>query len=210
MASNRRILLASLVVAAFVLLQAGSAAAMRFEMPNGERGFRFRWISLDFILGANTINCEIRLRGSFHSKTINKVTGALVGYVEEAIFINLCTNGGAARFLTENLPWHIRYASFSGSLPRINAINLQLIGMRAQIVPMGGPTCLMTTTTINPLYLIAAVEESENTFASIAPNETVGIPVMGMGCPGEVRLRNRGTFSAWGEEFTSIQIRLIA
>jgi hypothetical protein len=203
----RRLAAPLVLGAALLCLAAGIAAANRFEISNAERGFRLRWTSIKFIVAEKTVDCEVRINGSFHSRVITKTAGLLIGYVTEASFINLCT-GGEGRFLTESLPWHLRYAAFTGTLPRIGSVVLQIIGLRALILPTGGVSCLLTTTATNPLVILAIVEPTEPTFQSVKINETIPIPLTGMMCPGSATMGGEGIPTSWAE-IASIIIRLI-
>jgi len=121
----------------------GVAAATRLELD--ERRFNAKWSSLKFKgpFGETHANCPITLEGSFHSNTIAKTVGALIGHISRATS-GTCIEGSTT-ILQESLPWHITYAGFSGTLPDITLIMINLVGASFQV-----PLCLSTTTTARP------------------------------------------------------------
>jgi hypothetical protein len=85
--------------------------------------------------------CALTLEGSLHSRTLVKTTGALIGYITRAT-LGTCSRGSAT-ILSTSLPWHVRYASFSGTLPNITRLNSTFTGFQYQIrEPVFGVTCL--------------------------------------------------------------------
>ena len=77
--------------------------------------------SLQVSGGFGTVTCPpITLSGSFHSRTIAKVRSSLIGYVNSAGSTGSCSAIiSRTRVLTERLPWHVRYMSFSGDYRHI-------------------------------------------------------------------------------------------
>jgi len=56
--------------------------------------------------------------------------------------------------LTANLPWHLRYQSFSGALPNISAIAFQIIGFEYRIrETISAIACLFRSTEAHPLNM---------------------------------------------------------
>jgi hypothetical protein len=190
-------------IAALILLAAtGVASARRIELS--EQRFRTVFAPLTFgAEGQTPVVCRFTLEGSFHSKTISKVVGALVGYVTSAEVAN-CT-GETARVLKETLPWHIRYVSFRGTLPAITSIRDSIIGAAFLVRAFGFVSCLYQSTTTNPItgeVLITGGVGSRQ-----RADETALIPGAGL-CP-------EGFFQGTGENFvlgsttTRITIRLV-
>jgi hypothetical protein len=198
----------ALLVTSVLAVVAGTASANRLEIPN-TTSFRFSWSQLTFTFAGRTVNCEVRLTGLFHSRTITKVPGNLIGYVNEATTINLCT-GGEARALKESLPWHVRYASFTGTLPNISRIIIQIIGMSFRIQPREMIACLFRSSTTEPALFIFEVREGTLNSIEPAPGEITLQPGGMCEMAGRVTLGNvlRGSVSVLGE-VASIQIRLI-
>jgi len=97
---------------------------------------RATWASLEFGSPTATIRCRLTLEGSFHTRTIAKVRGSLIGALTRAIVVRPCTNGEAwADNGTEveplgtapnRLPFHLTYEGFRGTLPAIDEVRLLL------------------------------------------------------------------------------------
>jgi hypothetical protein len=151
MRNTTKLVCAGLAAALLMSFAVGTASARRIRVS--EQGFLARWNALSFIAAGRTVACPVTLEGSFHSKTLSKVCGQLIGYVSTA---QVPTNdsvhctGGTATALTEMLPWHIQYVSFAGVLPRITRIRIQLVGARFQVTPAGLSACLAGTTQAAP------------------------------------------------------------
>ncbi|MDQ2705862.1 MAG: hypothetical protein M3Y43_11900 [Pseudomonadota bacterium] len=111
------------------------------------------WTRMDFAGGFGTVECEVTLAGTVHTRTIAKTASTLIGYLTEARVV-ACRRGGAT-VLGASLPWHITYRSFEGTLPNITGIGLNVIGASFQMrEPTFGATCLMRSTAANPLIKI--------------------------------------------------------
>jgi len=130
-----KLVLAAMTAAALLASLAGSASARNFSVTN--RNFRVTWTPLITAepFGFFTVRCNMTMEGSFHENTIPKVLETLMGYITRAIASHPCTNGegwvwnGTEGALTgaSSLPWHIRYAGFTGTLPSISGIRINLI-----------------------------------------------------------------------------------
>lgn len=131
----------ALLLAAFV----GSASANR--LSQNETGFRDIYTPLTFVPSFGTAaRCPVTLEGTFHSRTITKTEGTLVGFVTR-VSVGTCESG-RARADTETLPWHIQYGGFTGTLPNITGITQYLIRPTFEIGGeiFGQPvTCRYTT-----------------------------------------------------------------
>jgi hypothetical protein len=191
------------VVAALILLAAtGVASARRIELS--ENHFRTVFTPITFgAEGFEPVICRLTLEGSFHSRTISKVVGALVGYVTSAEVAN-CTRE-TARALKETLPWHIQYVSFTGTLPNISSIRDSIIGSAFLVRAFGFVSCLYQSTTTHPNT--GEVVISGGVGRNQRADERVLIPGSGL-CP-------EGFFQGTGENFvqgsttTRITIRLV-
>jgi hypothetical protein len=155
MRTRSKLLFAALTATAFMAVAVSSASARRIELSN--QRYVATWPGLEFEVPAAgvLIKCPVTLEGSFHSRTLSKVSGQLIGYVTSAKVAGSrppCT-GGTATILTETLPWHVRYDSFSGVLPTITLIRIQLVGANFRIDPDGATNpCLARTSAANPAY----------------------------------------------------------
>lgn len=138
------------VVGASVLLGAlvSSASASRIAGTSETQRATFREVT--FAGGFGSSVCGLTLEGSLHSRTIAKTAGALIGYITKAILQKPCSRGDAT-ILTESLPWHVQYASFTGTLPSIATIRTNVIGAAFNALePVFGVSCLARTSTTNP------------------------------------------------------------
>jgi uncharacterized membrane protein len=139
------------VAGATVFLGALVSTASAVRLSSSSQTFRAGYARVDFIGGFGTTECPLTLEGSFHRRTIAKEGRILIGFLTRAI-LGTCTEG-AGTILTATLPWHIRYASFSGTLPNITAINTDVAGLSFQITePVFGVTCLASNGTITMTY----------------------------------------------------------
>jgi hypothetical protein len=118
-----KVVLAALTATLALAIAVVAASANR--LAGNETQFRTIFTSMEFIGGGATVRCPVTLEGSYHSRTISKVVGSLIGYLTKTT-VGTC-NGGTARANTETLPWHIRYASFTGTLPTIRTISQNII-----------------------------------------------------------------------------------
>lgn len=124
--------IAHLVAAAFgamvLLAAAGNASARNISSSNSN--VRATWSSLEVRTSLVTVRCSVTLEGSFHSRTIAKVGGSLIGAITRAdIKRESCTNGESLP-KDETLPWHITYEGFAGTLPNINAVTVAISRFR--------------------------------------------------------------------------------
>jgi hypothetical protein len=144
-----KLILAGLAAALVMAFAANSASARNISISHGEL-FNAQWRELRFESGGSSAAiCDVTLEGSFHYRTFIKLRETLVGYITRAI-ANRCTEGSAT-VLTTNLPWHIRYQSFVGTLPNITGIRLRIILAEFQIKErIFGTTCLSRTSNTNP------------------------------------------------------------
>jgi hypothetical protein len=138
-----KFIVAAIAAAALFASVTASASARNISLTN--RNIRVVFNPYIFIpsFGAN-VSCRLTLEGSFHCATISKVREALVGYISRATIDQpLCIDSGTTGVLVEviqaTLPWHIRYVSFIGTLPRVYLrIRLIRIGIRLLNVPLLG------------------------------------------------------------------------
>jgi hypothetical protein len=138
------------VAASTVLFGALTATASARILSISNQQYRVTWNRLNFTGGFGTVECQVTLEGSLHSRTIAKVLNLLIGYITTAKIRNPCIRGEET-ILTETLPWHIRYAGFLGTLPNITGIRTNIIGAGFRLrEPTFGATCLTLTTAAEP------------------------------------------------------------
>lgn len=114
------------VVSATVLLGALVTSASANHLEISSQTSRATWTRWNFRSGSGTFECEVVLSGSFHSRTIAKTAGSLIGYITEAS-VTRCTRNGMT-VNRESLPWHRTYKGFSGTLPNITGIEETIVG----------------------------------------------------------------------------------
>jgi hypothetical protein len=196
MRNHVKLLLTALTAAVVMAAVVGAASANRLSV--NVQGQRIVWTELTFAGqgegGENAVICDVTLEGSFHSRTIVKTPGLLIGHISRAS-VNMCEGLGGATILTATLPWHVRYAGFSGTLPNIRLLTIHLVGANFRIGDVFGFSCLSTTTATNPGIGNANREAGGN----ITTLEASGvIPARSggtiFGCP-----FTNGTFSGNGE-----------
>jgi hypothetical protein len=204
----------SVVALAAVMVMAltvSLASARRFGLSN--QTFRAIWTLLRFeIEGTATIECPVTLEGSFHSRTLSKVSGQLVGYVTRAFVrggLTECLNTGNVRANTETLPWHIQYNSFIGTLPSISEINFEIIGADVNVDPSSIflPNCRIRSEQAHPAQILLIITGDVKI---VRPDPVRKIPLPGV-CEfgGEANLRGTGETFVQGSTTTRVAIRLV-
>ena len=132
-----KLAITALVASAALAALVGSASAGRLSISN--QNIRVVWSSLEFKSSGVEVRCRVTIEGSFHTRTIAKVRGSLIGYLTKAIVARPCTGGTAwahsgeanevlGGSFTNNLPWHITYEDFAGTLPNITSLRILLSG----------------------------------------------------------------------------------
>lgn len=138
------------VAVALAFALATAASARQFSLSHQE--FRIVWAPLEFsgAEGAVSIRCVVTMEGSFHARTLAKVVQALVGYITRSTVATSACTGGRMATLAESLPWHVRYGSFSGALPNITSIALEIVGLTFLFEDGLMYACLYTATAASP------------------------------------------------------------
>ncbi|MGN6188199.1 MAG: hypothetical protein ACTHOE_04820 [Conexibacter sp.] len=166
---------------ATVLLGAlvSTASARNLQLTNQTWRSTFREIRFRLPFG-DTV-CPATLEGTFHSRTIAKVAGSLIGYVTRAAFGAPCTSG-TATVLAETLPWHVRYLAFSGTLPEfINSIRVNVVDVSFRVREPGLNVCLVRSTAAEPVLISFARENG----GAVLTAELAGTIRTGAECFGE-------------------------
>src|SRR5215207_6699629 len=138
------------LVGATVMLSALVAGASANRLSSTSRNIRATWASMEFIEPLNsTVRCPVTLEGSLHSGIITKTPGALIGHISRGTVATSSCSGGTASILQANLPWHVRYSGFAGTLPNITVMRTTVIGASFRVAgPFG--TCLFTSSAAQP------------------------------------------------------------
>jgi hypothetical protein len=176
MYTSHRFILLGACVAAALAYAVGTASAKRIQLS--ERRFYIIWSALTVEAGLGAVRCPVTLLGSFHSTTISKVCGQLLGHTTHPEINTAACVGGAMRFLTENLPWHFQYRSFAGLLPSITSFVFQTVGARFLVLQFS-VSCLYIATQSEPLVYTASIsagQVSALTISGSLTSQTAGCP----------------------------------
>jgi hypothetical protein len=208
----------AVTAAAIVTALAVSGASAR-RIAASEAGFLVSWppgspIALN--AAGNIIRCPVTIDGSYHSRTISKVCGLLIGYINQAIVANPNCTGGHTTALTETLPWHIRYFRFRGTLPTITEFAIFIVGARIEEETPGGTRCLFGTTSEHPgvgSLEVETEEEGSLTVRAMNALPEFTIPLGGgfvCSLAGEMHIEGRGNVSGSAVGRPVITVRLVA
>jgi len=128
------------VVAAAVLLGAFVSSTSARNFSASEQTHTTLWRRMDFAGGFGTVECEVKLSGSFHTQTSTKTVNSLIGYITEGTVLR-CARGGAT-INQSSLPWNRRYRGFTGPLPFITRLQETITGVELRIrEPTFGVVC---------------------------------------------------------------------
>jgi hypothetical protein len=216
MHTHIKLALSALVAALALSAAAGNAAARRFEVS--ERRFEITFEAVGYRGGGLSIECRATMQGSFHSRTISKVSGQLIGYITEAKFAHPCReaegwllNGVERRgeiTFANTLPWHIMYLAFSGALPRIQRIAIGIAGY-AYLEFCINVSCLYKSTTSMPLGWELELNEGRLTGVRWDEGRTFPLFEGGVLCPTTVTLTGSSARVGTPETFREIIVRLV-
>jgi hypothetical protein len=111
-------------ITASLLMGFAVSAATAGRISTSNTKFRVTWASVRFFTAESEVEvrCPLTLEGSFHSATLRKTRGALIGALTRGIVKGDACAGGTVTVLQESLPWHVTWESFRGTLPRIEAV----------------------------------------------------------------------------------------
>jgi hypothetical protein len=218
MTKRTKLIIGGLTVAIALAAAVNTATARRIEVS--EQRFLVLFRELTFEAFGNQVVCSVNIEGSFHSRTISKVSGQLIGYVTEAIVNGhpcIRNNGWALNGVerpqetaaVQTLPWHILYLNFRGTLPTINEIELKLINAQFR-VEIGGILCLYKSTTTKWMEGQIRVEAGRVTRLKANEEKQIGLfeSQSGALCPSEGVMKGEGavgTQVGWRE----ITVRLV-
>ena len=209
MRTTANLALAALTAAALLGSLVGPASARNFSVTN--RNLRASFIPMTFAEPFNfySARCNVTMEGTFHETTAAKVLETLIGYVTRVGVTHPCTGGegwawnGTEGALTgaNSLPWHIRYQGFTGTLPNITTIRVNLIRPKFSI---NNGICLGTYQPAAQRYII----ELTGGIARIRADETQILSRLEGNCPEGRFSGTSGTLTLLGTT-TAISISLI-
>jgi hypothetical protein len=174
--------LAAAAAVAGMLLASVVATTSARNLSASSQTIRATWASLEMISSLPTIRCPVTFEGSFHARTLTKTVGSLTGSVTRVIIKEeACVNGRAR---PKNVPWHIQYAGFTGTLPNITEILFTISRFRIEIVVEG--VCTADYGTAEDNATVRAARELGGAITTITlSGETRGTLFAGSGlCPG--------------------------
>ncbi len=206
--SFKNVVLGALAAALAIGVLGSTASARRLEFSS--QSFRVAFPIAGEPTQPEFVSCPFTLEGSFHSRTLSKVSSGLIGYITRAAVAEASCRNGRGRFLPETLPWHVRYESFAGTLPNITSIRGQIIGLsdRLEYERLGGIICLYRTEAAHPSKFILT-REAGGAISQYRFDETVLIPpTTGFPCT-EAFLSGAEQFTVQGST-TRITVRLVA
>jgi hypothetical protein len=158
MQHRTRVLAAAMASVLVLSLSVSHASANRLSFS--EASIYLTWDSFQIVPSVGgSIQCAVTYLGSIHNTTIEKVRGALIGWITH-VAASSC-EGGSVAFLRETLPWHITYQSFFGRLPFIFDVRKLYVGMSIAVTPEEfGVTCLARTSLAEPAAADMALDGS--------------------------------------------------
>lgn len=205
MRTRSKLLIAGFTASLLLSLAVSSSSAN--NLSSSQRNFRMTWSSLQLEAGFSGARCPVTMEGSFHSTTFTKTAGALIGHVSRSV-VGTCSDGRLTIY-QEVLPWSVRYVSFSGTLPNITMLTLDLVGTKVRFeYPSIGIACTSQSTVEHPWRLLANLNES-GVISSLHGNESFSIPLEGE-CSvfGSYTVTGTGAVTQLGTT-SSVVIRLI-
>lgn len=178
------------VPVAVLLLASGLSAASARNFELSTQRIRVTWSRLEFGTSLFTLRCQATLEGSFHSRTVAKVAGTLIGAITR---VNIKSEScGEIRTAVRALPWHITYEGFTGTLPNIASVRLLLLRFLLDFIVFG-LTCSYGTATDNLTFSAALNAAREVTELSPVVGRNRGhLLAGGEFCPGELSLVSAG------------------
>lgn len=163
-------------ILAVVALSACVSSASAGRLSFSSREWTATWNSIVVTGGFGAVTCPaLTLAGTFHSSTITKTSGSLIGYVTDARSPGGACSGtiSGTTVLREQLPWHVRYRSFAGTLPNITSIAMNIVGFGYRVrESIFGIICLFRSTEAAPLVITWNRGES-GAVTSTTMNETL-------------------------------------
>lgn len=127
--ATRAALTAFIGVLAIVAFAANASAS---NLSVNETRFDWKWAEttttkLALRWSGVEIKCPLTLRGAFEASTFAKVTRPAIARIAETVENPLGCTGGSFRPFATTLRWEVRYEGFTGRLPNINSVTVQLI-----------------------------------------------------------------------------------
>lgn len=142
MRTSVKLLMLAIIAALTLSSLAQIASANRALTIESAGAIRATARSLTFSESEGAITAEITLEGSLHRGATPKVERVLSGFVLTVNTANCRAIFFACTVRVLNLPWHMRYVSFRGTLPNITGIRLEMTGVFLLEIPIARKRCL--------------------------------------------------------------------
>jgi len=158
------------VASAAVLLGAFVSSASARNLSVIEQRVTALWTRVNLSGGFGTVECEVKLSRSFHTRTFTKTVNSLVGYITEGTVLR-CSRGSAT-INQASLPVHLKYRSFNGTLPNITGQNELGIGLEWTVrEPTFGVTCTVRRETSSLIlgYTVSGGTITSSTLSGESP-----------------------------------------
>jgi hypothetical protein len=180
-------------LAATLLLSTAISTASARNLSVSNANWRAIWSRFEIQTSVGTVRCRVTLEGFFHSRTIAKTAGLLIGAVTRAeAHRDSCTGG---RIAFETAPSHLTYEGYTGTLPNITSIRLLLarINIAIAVSAFGIPTTCHYGNEVDNITLSAALDASREIteLTQVAGRNTATLTEGGFGCSGS------GTLVSW-------------
>jgi hypothetical protein len=207
MHTTKKIILAALAAMTLLALLGGTAAALR-SLSVTERVITLLSRALT-LAGAVNVVCEVGMTITLAANPIakgprNNIGSASVKVLGQEAGRERCTEN-TARVLRPEGPYGVNYLSFTGTLPNITGLNLQLLQVPFQVVGPLGIRCLITSTVLGTQRVNATTGKLENLASPFTTSNSRFEG--GFGCPREEgEISFRGTFEPVG---TAVSVRLV-
>lgn len=142
MLTRVRIWLIACAAIAALLAIAGNGSARRLSFEGAT--FRIVFNPLTFRSSAGEeIRCRVTLGGTWVGENLAKAATSTMGRITEA---TAAPENCGVEFLTETLPWEVKYRAFTGTLPRIEQIETVFRPMAWRLRFSLFRSCLFATT----------------------------------------------------------------
>jgi hypothetical protein len=178
-----------------LMLCATQASASSLSLTERLVEIYFREVVLEGA-GTQTLRCALNLRATLSSGTFAKVREGVIGGVYGAA--GWCNSGDIVA-LGATLPWRISYVSFTGTLPNISQIALQLDNGGFTANETNGRPCLFEFTRTNGF--VFSVEVRSGAISNVVTNERAQVRKES---EAPVECRGERIFRGTGELHTSV------
>lgn len=200
---------------ALALVLGVSAISCARELDTNFERIRAVWSVMTFSEGLTRIRCPVTIEGEFSARRIAKQTQTQIGSIHRAtaMFANCSERAGVSSFeFLTNLPWAFFYSSFSGALPNINTIALEIIEF-SFLITGSFASCLYQATLRSPLKGLLRRNFTTGVITAFQIEPTPAIPQngMGTGCPTTIRVEGSSgeVIREMGSATEKVRIELI-